>query len=154
MNTWHLERLWYTERTTTGKLWRPSGPIGARWTFMGYVLEDRVRAPGVKVPKRTAIPSGTYEVIITHSLRFRRPLPLLLDVPMYAGIRIHPGNDELDTDGCLLPGLERGIDRVLRSRDAFDAVLLALEQDLARGPTRLQIVNVAPPSYLVAPSAS
>lgn len=147
---WHLERLWYTERSTIGKLWRPTDDLSVRWTFLGFVLEDRVRAPGVKVPKQTAIPAGTYRVAITPSLRFKRPLPLLLDVPMYSGIRIHPGNVPADTEGCLLPGLERGIDRVLRSVDAFEAIERALSEDLDRRGVDLQIVNVAPPAWLIA----
>jgi hypothetical protein len=40
-----------------------------------FTLEDVVRE--VKIPGETAIPAGTYEVIITRSARFGRDLPLL-----------------------------------------------------------------------------
>lgn len=53
---------------------------------------------------QTAIPSGTYTIVTTYSPRFKRNLPLLENVPGFAGIRIHPGNTAKDTEGCLLFG--------------------------------------------------
>jgi len=85
--------------------------------FYANVLEDAVRvlkdlnhdgdfndANEGKIFGRTAIPSGIYKVIITYSNHFKRDLPLLVDVYGYEGIRIHPGNDDGDTEGCLLIG--------------------------------------------------
>lgn len=65
-----------------------------------------------KIKKDTAIPVGTYRVSKTWSPKFERMMYLLHDVPGFQGIRIHKGNDEGDTWGCLLPGFQR-------SEDAF-----------------------------------
>lgn len=92
--------------------------------FFSFALEDEVRErPGVpvdawKVAGNTAIPAGRYRVRLTHSPRFGRVLPELVDVPGFTGIRIHPGNTSEDTEGCLLLGVQRADARVLSSRAA------------------------------------
>lgn len=45
-----------------------------------------------KVYGKTAIPVGVYELVFNYSAKFKKELPLLLNVPGYVGIRIHPGN--------------------------------------------------------------
>ena len=42
--------------------------------------------------------------VITHSPHFNRDLPLLLNVAMFSGIRIHSGNTDNYTEGCILVG--------------------------------------------------
>ena len=80
-------------------------------------LEDRCRDldKEKKVMNETAIPEGTYEVIVNVSARFKRKLPLLLDVPHFSGIRIHRGNTDKDTSGCILGGENKQPGRVINS---------------------------------------
>ena len=59
---------------------------------------------GIKVQDKTAIPRGKYRVIMAYSNRFKKRLPLLLDVPQFTGILIHSGNTVQDTSGCILVG--------------------------------------------------
>ncbi len=108
-----LKRQWFTERFTIGELYVDG-------VFECFIGEDRFRLPWEpKVPRETCIPCGTFPVVVTHSPRFDIEMPLLLDVPGFLGVRIHPGNTPADTEGCLLPGLEVDADRVLQSREAY-----------------------------------
>jgi len=110
------------------------GSLSADGVWQCWTLEDVVRPKGVKVPGQTAIPAGRYRVVITPSPRFKRDLPLLVDVPNFAGVRIHPGNTAADTEGCILVGAERGADgkSIGRSRVAFDNLFIKLTDVLAR----------------------
>lgn len=85
-----------------------------------------------KVKGKTAIPAGRYEVIVDRSIHFKKDLPLLLDVPGYEGIRIHPGNTAADTEGCLLPGTVRGVDMVMNSRTAFTQLFEKIKTALSK----------------------
>jgi hypothetical protein len=129
-----LDRKWYTNRSTIGKLF-----IGS--DFECFILEDPVRrdpdpstpANEAKIPGKTAIPAGKYKIQITYSPRFKRLLPILVDVPGYSGVRIHPGNTAEDTEGCLLPGTWYLVDKVANSRTAFNALYLKLDDARKRG---------------------
>lgn len=98
-----LERFDKQPDRTIGKLSIQSDPNG-EFLPTCFILEDTVRAPGVKVFGKTAIPAGRYKITMTFSQKFQVLLPLLNDVPMFDGIRIHPGNTEAETEGCLLTG--------------------------------------------------
>lgn len=69
-------------------------------------LEDTFRE--VKIKHETCIPTGKYKVTLTYSNRFKRVLPLLHNVPNFEGIRIHRGNTDKDTSGCILVGEKSG----------------------------------------------
>lgn len=96
-----------------------------------YTLEDLVRElPGTpvaewKIKNETAIPRGTYKVVETFSSRFQQNMPLLEGVEGFSGIRIHPGNTEHDTSGCILVGKVYllGNETITHSREAYSALL-------------------------------
>lgn len=79
-----------------------------------------------KIKAQTAIPTGKYNVILTFSPRFKRVLPLLLSVKGYEGIRIHAGNTNKDTEGCLLVGENKAKGQVLNSRATLEKLMSAL----------------------------
>ena len=70
-----------------------------------------------KVYGQTAIPRGSYECVYTYSNRFKKMLPLLMNVKGFEGIRIHSGNSSKDTEGCILVGLNLKKGMVLNSRE-------------------------------------
>jgi len=104
-----LIRKYFNEHSTIGELFINN-------KFFCHVLEDQDRGlefdmtieelKALKVKSQTAIPTGCYEIQITYSPRFKQNMPLLLNVPAYEGIRIHVGNSDEDTDGCLLTGVK------------------------------------------------
>jgi len=73
-----------------------------------------------KVFSKTCIPFGKYEVTMTYSNHFKRVLPLLINVPSFAGVRIHSGNDAEDTEGCILVGNNTAKGKLTTSRVASD----------------------------------
>lgn len=74
----------------------------------------------IKVFAKTAIGYGRYELIMTLSNRFKKVMPLLLNVPNFAGVRIHSGNDSDDTEGCILVGKNTEKGKVTTSRVTAD----------------------------------
>lgn len=133
----HLLRTIMTDHATVGVL-RVDGRHEC------FICEDTYRPPPEpKVPKFTAIPCGTYPVTITHSPRFGVDMPLLLDVPGFQGVRIHPGNAPEDTEGCLLPGRTAAHNYVGESRLAYEALLLKLRGATGRGESITITIEVA-----------
>jgi hypothetical protein len=94
-----------------------------------YTLEDAVRN-GTKVIGKTAIPIGTYKLIIDASTRFKQDMPHILDVPDFTGVRIHAGNTSADTDGCILLGSTwAGKDFIGNSKIAYKKFFDKLKQN-------------------------
>ena len=123
----NLKRTDFTENSTISDV-----TINGNWVC--YVLEDKDRQgnnawdSSLKVKGKTAIPRGTYEIAITFSNRFQKYLPLLIGVPDFEGIRIHPGNKPEDTEGCLLPGQFKNRDMVTSSKAAFSNLFALIQQ--------------------------
>lgn len=126
----NLKRIHKTNNSTIGEL-----SIDGK--FECYVIEDVERE--TKVFGKTAIPKGTYEVVITMSNRFKKLLPLLLNVPNYEGVRVHTGNTALDTEGCLILGQTRSVDFVGGSKLAMSAFMPKLTNALKNGKVFITI---------------
>jgi hypothetical protein len=86
-------------------------------------VEDMERMEGEKVWGKTAIPKGTYKVIVNTSNRFKKEMPLLLDVKNYEGVRIHAGNTAEDSHGCIIVGMVRTLNGVGMSRVAYQKLM-------------------------------
>ncbi len=125
-----------------------------------FTMEDTVRAPGVKVPGKTAIPAGLYTVEITDSPKFKRELPLIWNFETadgrkiissggvtFEGVRFHPLNTAEQSEGCIGPGnhaLLTGTDefKVTESQAAFNDLFRILDGARQRQePVELAITN-------------
>ncbi len=120
---YHLKRDYFGQdaekrETTLGRMIREDGSL------FGYVLEDVVRAFGIKVKKTTAIPAtvgdDTYKLSVMDSPKYGRVVTVLTDlidgIPLleYGGvlfeyIRCHGGNNADHTEGCLLMNKNRDV---------------------------------------------
>ncbi len=140
---WVLRRIDFLPTRTFGKLYVDGA-------YFCDVLEDTDRGlradmslseiASIKVPGKTAIPYGSYRVSFEYSPRFRRDMLTVCGVPGFSGIRIHAGNTEDDTEGCLLPGKRQGNKLAGGSSRPAVAKLEAIARH--SGDIRLQIVRV------------
>ena len=116
-----VKRFEFKDTYTVGKMYIDN-------IYECYTLEDVVRT-GAKVNGQTAIPTGTYNLIINHSNRFNRDLPLLENVPNFTGVRIHAGNTSAHTEGCILVGTTwSGKGFIGNSRVAFNKLFEKLKK--------------------------
>lgn len=112
-----LKRRFFGETYTIGTLYID----GERFCD---TLEDRNRdldrsgkfeGDEKKVYSQTAIPFGTYDVVVNYSPKFKRKLPMLINVPHFEGILIHRGNTAKDSAGCILVGENKVKGKVIDS---------------------------------------
>jgi len=117
-----VKRFEFKDTHTVGKLY-------INGSYECFTLEDAVRN-GTKVIGKTAIPIGTYKLIIDASTRFKQDMPHILDVPDFTGVRIHAGNTSADTDGCILLGSTwAGKDFIGNSKIAYKKFFDKLKQN-------------------------
>lgn len=93
-----------------------------------YASMPLEKLKATKVVGETAIPRGRYQVTYTVSPKFKDrawakalkgQLPLLLNVPGFDGIRIHPGTDQNSTFGCLIVGENKVVGKVVNSQATY-----------------------------------
>ena len=135
-----LTRNYQKDTYTIGRLY-------VEGDLFSNTLEDPVRDysdPNFKVYGKTAIPYGEYKVTLEYSPKFSpryggRKVPYLHDVPGFTGILIHSGNDEDDTDGCILVGINTSKGWISQSRSTFLKLLDILEKVPAEEPISIKI---------------
>lgn len=127
-----LYRLRETNNATIGMLYIDG-------VYFCDTLEDKIRE--VKIMHETCIDAGIYEVVINYSPRFKREMPLLINVPKFVGIRIHSGNTIANTSGCILLGRNDFNDRFVYSKEKFNEFYLKLQKALIKERCSIIIIN-------------
>lgn len=129
-----LKRIALRSEYTIGKLYVDG-------EYVCETIEDTVRdldkdgkfANGeVKIPGKTAIPYGRYEITMkvkspkysnfakySWAKKYDGYLPRLLNVPHFDGVLIHVGNSALDSEACVLVGENKVVGRVINSVNTF-----------------------------------
>lgn len=117
-----LRRTEYKDKYTMGEL-------SLNGIYFCDTIEDKYRDLSVedKVYCETAIPFGSYKVVITMSPKFKRLMPRLLNVPHFEGILIHSGNTEKSSCGCIIVGKKSG-KMVINSKDTFNKLFERLKE--------------------------
>ena len=89
-----------------------------------------------KVKGKSAIPEGRYAVVISYSPKFGKWLPLLIGDQefnkQWQGIRIHAGNTEKHTQGCILVGENKIEGRLLNSCNTLNDLKQKIVEARAR----------------------
>lgn len=108
-----LDRKWKANEYTIGKLYINGVEFSDTLEDKDRGLKDSMSLNEItskKVYGQTAIPTGTYEVLMTYSSKFanrvwgkkyKGKVLQLINVKGYGGVRIHPLNTAKDTLGCI-----------------------------------------------------
>lgn len=144
-----LDRKYKKETYTIGNLY-----VDGEWFC--NTLEDKDRGLSqtmpieeinkIKVYGETAIPTGRFVVrmdivspkyngVKWYKDNFGGRMPRLESVKGFSGILIHSGNTALDSNGCILVGMNKAKGKVLDSRATFQKLWNILEQARKAGKT-------------------
>ena len=95
-----------------------------------------------KIAGETAIPTGTYKVIVSVSPKFKNRAwtkdwggrtPEILGVPGFSSIRIHCGSTAADSSGCVLVGKNTVVGKLTNSQKCFNEVMKRVVPAYERG---------------------
>lgn len=94
------------------------GKLYLNGAFICYTLENTAYV----------IPEGRYTIENSKSPKFKRELPLLHNAKVTAcrGIRIHRGNSEKDSCGCVLVGMARNTSNATISESANAELMVTM----------------------------
>jgi hypothetical protein len=114
-----------------------AGQLYIDGTYFCFTLEDEVR--DVKVKGETAIPEGYYDVTFEDSPHFGPQTLTINKVPNFSQIRIHSGNTEKDTDGCILVGWRINSSGVIVPGTSRSCLLELKKQ--VKMPCKIRVLN-------------
>lgn len=144
-----LKRVARKEKYTIGKLY-------INGALCCDTIEDRDRGLDqsmseanirkIKVPKETAIPTGTYEVVMnvvsgtfSKKEKYKKlcggKVPRLKYVKGFSGILIHSGVDQNSSAGCIIVGQNKQVGKVINSWDTFKKLYARLKAASDKGET-------------------
>lgn len=122
----------FTENSTIGSLY-------VNDVFFCYTLEDKDRGlmqtdsllaiKAKKIWGKTAIPKGTYGMIVNKSPKLQRLTPRILGIKGYDGVLIHRGNNANFSAGCILVGYKKSVDCIMESTKAEADLLTILQRE-------------------------
>lgn len=131
-----LDRKWCQPSYSIGRLYIDG-------QFFSNTLEDKDRGltqsmneadiKKIKVYGETAIPKGTYTIVINYSNKFKRMMPQIMDVKGFNGVRIHEGNTAKDSLGCILVGDNKVTGKVLNSKSTYNKLFSKLKAASSKG---------------------
>ena len=156
-----LRRTAKKEKYTIGHLYMWDGAEG-KWVLLCDTIEDKDRGldqsmteaniKKIKVPKMTAIPTGTYQIVMNVvSGTFVKKeayksfcggrVPRLKYVKGFSGILIHSGTDQDSSAGCIIVGENKVVGKVINSWETFKRIYKLLKRAYDRNePITLEIV--------------
>lgn len=148
-----LKRIAKKEKYTIGHLYMQDKQ-NKQWIYICDTIEDKDRKldqsmseaniKSLKVYKQTAIPTGTYKIVInvvsgTFSKKQKYKdfcggkLPRLSYVKGFSGILIHAGTDQDSSAGCIIVGRNKQVGKVINSWETFKTVYKLLKSADERG---------------------
>ena len=143
--TIRIDRKWKKAEYTISKVY-----INGRY-FGCNALEDTDRGllqtmqitelQRKKIKGKTAIPRGYYDVRITYSQKYKRMMPLVVDVPAFSGIRLHSLNKPEDSEGCIGFGKNDKVGWISDSKYWTDKICRLIETALNKGEKVTLIVG-------------
>jgi hypothetical protein len=142
-----VDRKWKKEDYTIGKLYIDGEYICNTCEDTDRGLSDTMELQQIKtkkIPTRTAIPTGTYEVTLNiTSPKFSKKeyyykfckgkVPRLLNVKGFEGILIHCGEHAGWSEGCILVGDNTKVGRLTNSQARFEQIYNLLLEAKERG---------------------
>lgn len=114
-----LERRWKRDSYTIGALFVNDVRFSETVEDCDRGLDSSMSLEEIKSKKiyaETAIPKGTYNVILSRSKKFMNKswaipyngfVPELVNVKGFSGVRIHPANYATELEGCIAPGFNK-----------------------------------------------